>query len=108
MIISMAGLCLVVDEDQRAVRVALGSVAPTVVRARDAEAFISEVLGRTGIWDDPAADLDPAIGREFAERVAMAGTPIDDVRGTAAYRRHACRVLAGRALSWALSDRTGP
>jgi CO/xanthine dehydrogenase FAD-binding subunit len=34
----------------------------------------------------------------FAERVAEAASPIDDVRGTAAYRRHTLRVLTGRAL----------
>jgi CO/xanthine dehydrogenase FAD-binding subunit len=34
----------------------------------------------------------------FAEAVAEAASPIDDVRGTAAYRRHALRVLAERAL----------
>jgi CO/xanthine dehydrogenase FAD-binding subunit len=39
----------------------------------------------------------------FAERVAEAASPIDDVRGTAAYRRHAIRVLAGRALKRVLA-----
>ena len=34
----------------------------------------------------------------FPELVAEAAAPIDDVRGTAAYRRHALRVLARRAL----------
>ena len=34
----------------------------------------------------------------FAEQVAAAASPIDDVRGSAAYRRHALRVLATRAL----------
>jgi CO/xanthine dehydrogenase FAD-binding subunit len=34
----------------------------------------------------------------FPERVAEAGSPIDDVRGTERYRRHALRVLTERAL----------
>ena len=39
----------------------------------------------------------------FAERVAEAAAPIDDVRGTAAYRRHALRVLTARALERTLA-----
>jgi CO/xanthine dehydrogenase FAD-binding subunit len=39
----------------------------------------------------------------FAERVAVAASPIDDVRGTAAYRRHAIRVLTERALKRVLA-----
>jgi CO/xanthine dehydrogenase FAD-binding subunit len=34
----------------------------------------------------------------FAEHVAEAASPIDDVRGSARYRRHALRVLAERAI----------
>jgi CO/xanthine dehydrogenase FAD-binding subunit len=39
----------------------------------------------------------------FPDRVAEASSPIDDVRGTAAYRRHALRVLTTRALDRCLS-----
>jgi CO/xanthine dehydrogenase FAD-binding subunit len=39
----------------------------------------------------------------FAERVAAAASPIDDVRGSAAYRRHALRVLASRAIERCLA-----
>jgi CO/xanthine dehydrogenase FAD-binding subunit len=37
--------------------------------------------------------------------VAAAARPIDDVRGTAAYRRHAVAVLARRAVGWAMEQR---
>ncbi len=105
MVIAVAGLCLLIDEAGRAVRVALGSVAPTVVRARDAEAFLARAMQAAGVWEQPSAPLpDDSVSR-FAELVAAAARPIDDVRGTAAYRVHACRVLARRALAWALEER---
>jgi CO/xanthine dehydrogenase FAD-binding subunit len=105
MVISMAGLCLVMDEEGRNVRVALGSVAPTIVRAPEAEEFAARALSEAGAWDDPNATVSDQAVEEFGELVASATRPIDDVRGTAAYRRHACRVMARRALRWALADR---
>lgn len=105
MVIAVAGLCLVIDEDGGDVRVALGSVAPTIVRASQAEAYAVQALTNTGAWEDPTADLPDDVIEEFGELVGAAATPIDDVRGTAAYRRHACKVLARRALAWALEDR---
>jgi CO/xanthine dehydrogenase FAD-binding subunit len=42
-----------------------------------------------------------AVATEFGRLVAEAAAPIDDVRGTAAYRRHALSVLARRTLTWA-------
>jgi CO/xanthine dehydrogenase FAD-binding subunit len=105
MVIAVANLCLVMDEDARTVRVALGSVGPTVLRAPEAEAFAAEALSRAGAWDDPSASLPPGDLDGFAELVSGAAAPIDDVRGTAGYRRHACRVLARRAVGWALAER---
>jgi len=105
MVIAVASLCLLLDEGGRTVRVALGSVGPTILRAPDAEQFLARVLHDAGAWDNPRVPVPPAATEEFAGRVAQAGRPIDDVRGTAAYRRHACTVLAQRALTWALSDR---
>src|SRR5439155_17899715 len=97
MVISVAGLCLQLDEDRRGVRVALGSVGPTVLRAPEAEAFASLAMERAGAWDDPSAPAEAGAVAGFGESVAAAARPIDDVRGSAAYRRHACAVLARRA-----------
>ena len=44
-----------------------------------------------------------AEAESFAERVAAAASPIDDVRGTEAYRRHALHVLTERALKRVLA-----
>jgi CO/xanthine dehydrogenase FAD-binding subunit len=105
MVIAVASLSLQLDEDRRAVRVALGSVGPTILRAPDAEVFAARALADAGAWDDPSASISLAVFEGFGEQVAGAARPIDDVRGTAAYRRHACAVLARRALQWAVDDR---
>ncbi len=107
MVIAVANLCLQVDEPSRSVRVALGSVAPTVVRASDAETFAAQAFEGAGLWDDSDPPLGSDAIERFGELVAEAASPIDDVRGTSAYRRHACAVMARRALSWAVDDRRG-
>jgi CO/xanthine dehydrogenase FAD-binding subunit len=101
MVIAIASISLQLDTQARQVRLALGSVAPTVVRAPDAEAFAADVLD----WDDRERPLPEAVARDFGMLAAAAATPIDDVRGSAAYRRHAVGVLARRALNWAVDDR---
>jgi CO/xanthine dehydrogenase FAD-binding subunit len=108
MVIAVAGLCLVVDDERRRVNVALGSVGPTIIRATEAEQQVSAALTTSGSWDDRTAPLPDHWMAEFAELVAGAARPLDDVRGTAAYRRHGCRVLARRALGWALNERRLP
>jgi CO/xanthine dehydrogenase FAD-binding subunit len=108
MVIAVAGLCLVLDEDRRRVNVALGSVGPTILRATQAEERLAAAMTTSGGWDDRSAPLNEQWIEEFAELVAGAAQPLDDVRGTAAYRRHGCRVLARRAIGWALSERRLP
>ena len=67
----------------------------------EAEAF----LGRRARLGRRAAPLDAAgAGRGSASWSRPPRAPIDDVRGTAAYRRHALAVLARRALRWAWAD----
>jgi CO/xanthine dehydrogenase FAD-binding subunit len=105
MVIAVANLCLQIDEDGRSIRVALGSVAPTVVRAQAAETFAAQACEDAGVWDDPRARLGSDVIDRFGELVTEAANPIDDVRGTSVYRRHAIAVLARRSLAWALADR---
>ncbi len=86
MVISTVSACVMRWGDGR-VAIALGSVAPTVMRARAAEEMIS------GIASPTAADIE-----EFGRLVADDVRPITDHRSTAEYRRHAAAVLARRVL----------
>ena len=100
MVIAIAGLCLQLDPVARSVRLALGSVAPTVVRAPEAESFAAGAVA----WDEPDRPLPDGAVAEFGRLAAAAAAPIDDVRSSAEYRRHAVEVLARRALLWTLDD----
>jgi len=80
------------DEDGRCeqARIALGSVAPRVIRARAAE----EMLRGQPLTDDAIA--------EAARLSAEAACPIDDIRGSAAYRQQVAEVLVRRLLDEAV------
>ncbi len=97
MVISVAGLALVIDVDGRTVRCALGSVGPVPIRTVDAETWIAQNID----WD--ALRVGEADAKRFGEMVTSASKPIDDHRSTASYRRHAVGVLAERALHRLLS-----
>jgi CO/xanthine dehydrogenase FAD-binding subunit len=97
MVIAIASLALVIDRGRERVAIALGSSGPTIVRARDAEAFAAGALDEAG-WDRPRVPSDATLA-EIGSRVAAAAQPIDDVRGTAAYRRHVLSVMAQRAFA---------
>jgi CO/xanthine dehydrogenase FAD-binding subunit len=81
MVIAVCSLALVVDREREELRASFGSAGPVA-----------------GLVVAPLADID-----SFPQQVAAAASPIDDVRGTAAYRRHALRVLARRALERCLA-----
>jgi CO/xanthine dehydrogenase FAD-binding subunit len=76
MVIAICSLAVVVDSAEGEVRAAFGSAAVTVRRVT----------------------VPLAEAATLPERIAEAAAPIDDVRATAAYRSHALRVLARRAL----------
>jgi carbon-monoxide dehydrogenase medium subunit len=87
--ISVVNVAVVLGFDGAAVtdaRIALGCVGATIVRAHDAE---RDLLGRP---------LDRAGTLAAATAAARAIVPIDDIRGSAAYRRRAIAALVERAL----------
>jgi CO/xanthine dehydrogenase FAD-binding subunit len=88
------------------VRIAAGSVAPTVIRLPAAEEATRDLLDAADAWDDPDAVLDETKLAEIRALVQAGVSPIDDHRATAAYRRHTCGVLVERALRWALEERS--
>ncbi len=108
MVIAVAAFGLALHPGRRSVGTGIGSAAPTPVRAREAETFVAAALDEAGLWDS-RNELPESVVTEFGALVSAASRPIDDVRGTAAYRRHSLAVLARRTLAWAWSDyrRTG-
>jgi CO/xanthine dehydrogenase FAD-binding subunit len=100
MVIAVCSFGLALHPEQRKVGACVGSAAPTPVRARYAEGFIEGILEERGLWES-REEIGETTLRRFGEMVEMAARPIDDVRGTAAYRIHAVGVLARRSLKWA-------
>ena len=68
-------------------KITLGSVAPTIVRSYEAEQILQ------------GKELTSEVIRDAAQAAQKACTPIDDIRGTAAYRKEMVRVSVQRALT---------
>jgi CO/xanthine dehydrogenase FAD-binding subunit len=100
MVIAVCSFALTLDPQSHRVGTGIGSAGPTPLRAIEAERFLEEVLDEEVGWETHRQISGTAVDR-FGELVAAAAKPIDDVRGTAAYRRHALAVLARRCLTWA-------
>lgn len=99
MVIAVANFSLALDGQSRTVGTGLGSVAPTPVRAPEAEEFLAAEFDWAG--GAPPAE---AVVRRFGELVSAVARPIDDQRGSAAYRTHTVGVLARRALAWSATE----
>ncbi len=106
MVISVSAFGLALHPDEQRVGTGIGSAAPTPRRALEAESFLASALEAEGLWES-RAELPEGLAREFGERVKASASPIDDVRGTAAYRLHSLAVMARRTLTWAWADYAG-
>jgi CO/xanthine dehydrogenase FAD-binding subunit len=96
MVIAVCSFAIAIDHEHRRVGAGIGSAGPTPIRPRQAETFIEGVLN----WDSRTQLTDSAV-KEFGRLVSAAAKPIDDVRGTAVYRRYVLGVIAQRTLKWA-------
>jgi CO/xanthine dehydrogenase FAD-binding subunit len=103
MVIAVSAFACALHPDRKAVGTGIGSAAPTPRRAPEAEEFLAGELEAAGLWES-RGELPEGLARAFGERVAAAASPIDDVRGSAAYRRHSLSVMARRAATWAWND----
>jgi CO/xanthine dehydrogenase FAD-binding subunit len=99
MVIAVCSFALALHPAARRVGTGIGSAGPTPLRAPAAEEFLSGALDWAG-----GGPVEEEVSRRFGELVAAAASPIDDVRGTAGYRRHALAVMARRTLAWTWRD----
>lgn len=92
--IASAAVAIRLDQDQCAeeVRLALGAVAPTAIRCPGAESIL---LGEK---------LSDVLINTSAKVAAQECSPIDDVRATAAYRRHVVEQLVRRVLTGIMEE----
>ncbi len=103
MVVAVCSFALALHPGRKAVGTGIGSAAPTPRVAAEAGTFAGHALEEAGLWES-RGELPPSLAREFGAQVSAAAAPIDDVRGSAAYRMHALSVMARRCLVWAWND----
>ncbi|MFC1414448.1 xanthine dehydrogenase family protein subunit M [Streptacidiphilus sp. N1-12] len=105
MVIAVCAFGFALHPKNGTVGTGIGSAAPTPRRAAEAEQFLADELADRGLWQSGGL-IGPAATQRFGELVAAASSPIDDVRGSASYRRHALAVMARRTLTWTWNEYT--
>ncbi len=99
MAISVANTAVAVELNDKGkisdIRLALGSVAPTVIRCRKIE---QALLGK---------EPEPALMKEIHKACQEEISPITDIRSSAEYRDHAAEVIIHRALESAVEQAQG-
>jgi CO/xanthine dehydrogenase FAD-binding subunit len=103
MVIAVCAFGFALHPKNGSVGTGIGSAAPTPRRAVPAEEFLAGELAAGDLWRT-GGPLVPAVVQRFGELVAASASPIDDVRGSASYRRHALAVMARRTLTWTWND----
>ncbi|MFH9348738.1 FAD binding domain-containing protein [Kitasatospora sp. NPDC017646] len=103
MVIAVCAFGFALHPKNGTVGTGIGSAAPTPRRAVEAEEYLQGVLAERGLWESGEL-LGTEVVQRFGELVKAAASPIDDVRGTADYRRHALAVMARRTLTWCWND----
>ncbi|MEV7771227.1 FAD binding domain-containing protein [Kitasatospora sp. NPDC086791] len=103
MVIAVCAFGFALHPKNGTVGTGIGSAAPTPRRAVEAEEYLQDVLAERGLWESGGL-LGTEVIQRFGELVKTAASPIDDVRGTADYRRHALAVMARRTLTWCWND----
>jgi CO/xanthine dehydrogenase FAD-binding subunit len=98
------------DELVIAVRLTPSGGAQTFMKVGPRNAMVIAICSLAVVVDSEAGEVRAAVtvrrvvvpladAAELPDRIVDAAAPIDDVRATATYRRHALRVLASRALA---------
>ena len=85
-VVNAAVVLLITDGRIEHAVITLGSVAPTIIHATEAETYL---IGK---------ELQPEVIEKAAGLAALAARPIDDLRGSAGYRQEMVRVCTLRAL----------
>jgi carbon-monoxide dehydrogenase medium subunit len=94
-VVGVAALVVMAGEVLEDVKIALGAVAPTPIRAKKAEAILR------------GKKMDQTLLEKCGQAASDEAKPIDDIRGSADYRRELVAVLVKRAMTQAIQQAEG-